>query len=64
MDRIIVIATDDQANFQEVLQSHLDLGYAIIHCNSFFRPAYELPSGQKIASSAIEYVAVLELKIP
>ena len=62
MDTIIVIATDNQETFRQSLQSHVGLGYAIVHCNSFFRPAHELGDGQRI-QSAIQYVAVLQLDV-
>ncbi len=62
MDTIIVIETSDRDTFQQFLQSHVTLGYAIVHCNSFFRPAHELANGRRI-EAAIQYVAVLQLNI-
>lgn len=60
MDTILVIATQNQQEFQEFLQTHVALGYAIVHCNSFFSPAHNRDDGQRF-DSAIQYVAVLQL---
>ena len=61
MDTIIVIPLTDQHDFQQVLQSHVESGYVIVHCNSFFRPAHERADRQRF-DSAIQYVAVLQHK--
>lgn len=62
MDTIIVIEAQDRNSFQQLLQNHVNLGYVIVHCNSFFRPAIELRDGRKV-DTGIQYTAVLQLKI-
>ena len=47
MDTIIVIETPNRDRFQQFLQEHVLLNYAIVHCNSFFVPPHELPVVEK-----------------
>ena len=60
MDPILMITTQNQLEFQQFLQTHVALGYAIVHCNSFFIPEGQFRSKGHKLDAAIQYVAVLQ----